>query len=166
MDGVDLRLIDPGDRLDELTALLHRAYAELGRMGLNFTAVDQDASVTARRIRGKECWLALVGGRLAGTVTLGPGRPADVPDLWGGRPVGFIEQLGVDPAFRGRGLGRLLLDRAEERARERGLGEVALDTAAPAAHLLRLYAFRGYVEVGRVRWPGKTYESVILAKAL
>jgi GNAT superfamily N-acetyltransferase len=166
MDGVELRLLGAGDDLDELTALLHRAYAELGRAGLNFTAVDQDASVTARRVRGKECWLALVDGRLAGTVTLADGRPADVPDFGNGRPVGFVEQLGVDPAFRGRGLGRRLLDRVEERARERGLGVIALDTAAPAARLLRLYAARGYREVDRVRFPGKTYESVVLAKPL
>jgi len=166
MDGIDIRLFGGEDSVEALTALLHRAYAELGRMGLNYTAVDQDAGVTRRRIGGKECWLALLGGRMAGTVTFQVGRPRRIPDLWGGRPVGYLQMLAVDPDLRGRGIGRRLLDLAEGRARERGLAAVALDTALPAVHLLRLYAARGYREAGRVRWEGKVYESAVLSKPL
>jgi hypothetical protein len=33
--------VDPNDSFEELTGLLHRAYASLGAMGFNYTAVDQ-----------------------------------------------------------------------------------------------------------------------------
>ena len=166
MDGVEIRLFGEGDSIEGLTDLLHRAYAELGRLGLNYTAVDQDAVVTHRRIEGRECRVALLGGAFVGTVTLARERPRDVPDLWDGVPVAYLSQFAVDPALRGRGIGRLLLDRSEERARELGFAAVALDTAAPAEHLVRIYAARGYREVGRMRWRGKVYESVILSKPL
>lgn len=39
--GPVIRPIEPGDSLEELTRLLHRAYAPLGKLGLNYTAVDQ-----------------------------------------------------------------------------------------------------------------------------
>ncbi|MEU0885681.1 hypothetical protein ABZ345_44465 [Lentzea sp. NPDC005914] len=47
-----------GDGL-ELTAMLHLAYAELGDLGLNFTAVDQDITTTVRRAQAGSswCWL-------------------------------------------------------------------------------------------------------------
>lgn len=41
---------------EELTGLLHRAYAELGAQGLNFTAVDQDVEVTRERAAGGGSW--------------------------------------------------------------------------------------------------------------
>ena len=49
---LQLRLFQASDSIAELTLLLHRAYARLGDMGLNYTAVDQAPEVTAKRIRG------------------------------------------------------------------------------------------------------------------
>ncbi len=42
------------DDIDELTELVHRAYRQLANMGLNYTAVDQDAIVTRRPHRRGE----------------------------------------------------------------------------------------------------------------
>ena len=50
LEGITIRRITASDSLAELTELLHRAYARLGRMGLNYTAVDQSVEDTARRI--------------------------------------------------------------------------------------------------------------------
>lgn len=166
MAEVLLRLFGDGDSLGELTALLHRAYAELAAAGMNFTAATQDAEVTGRRIEGSECWLAFDGGTLAGTVTLTLRPVESLPPSYGTGSAAFLHQLAVEPGFRGRGLGRRLLDHAEARAAALGFGTIALDTAETASHLLRLYAARGYREVGRHRWEGKTYESVVMAKAL
>jgi len=49
-DDLRLRPLAPSDSIVELTLLLHRAYARLGAMGLNYTAVDQSPDVTARRL--------------------------------------------------------------------------------------------------------------------
>jgi phosphoribosylanthranilate isomerase len=63
-----IRPLQSTDSLEQLTALLHRGYARLGAMGLNFTAVDQTVEVTAERIQGSHCLVALWNGELAGTV--------------------------------------------------------------------------------------------------
>lgn len=47
-----IRPFSATDSVAELTSLLHRAYARLAQMGLNYTAVDQSPDVTARRIEG------------------------------------------------------------------------------------------------------------------
>ena len=60
-----IRPFEESDSIAELTALLHRAYAHLRNMGLNYTAVDQTPEVTARRIRGGNCFVVEVNSRLS-----------------------------------------------------------------------------------------------------
>jgi GNAT superfamily N-acetyltransferase len=135
-------------------------------MGLNFTAVDQDEEVTARRIEGRECWVPIAGGRIAGTITLSTFLPPGLPPWREGLRTAVLNQLAVDPALRGRGIGGRLLDLAEARARELGFPSASLDTAEGAEHLLRLYRRRGYLPAGLHRWKGKTYRSVVMEKRL
>lgn len=47
--AVRVRLIEPGDSISEITALLHRAYAKQVAMGLRPLAGRQDDSVTRER---------------------------------------------------------------------------------------------------------------------
>ena len=44
---LQIRPLSSTDSITEITFLLHRAYARLGDMGLNYTAVDQSTDVTA-----------------------------------------------------------------------------------------------------------------------
>ncbi len=152
--------------LAALTALLHRAYAALGARGLNYTAVDQTAEVTAGRMEGGTCLVAEEDGRLVGTLMVYPsGVGAGCP--WFERPdVAKIGQFGVDPDRQGGGLGARLLARAEALARRTGAAHLALDTAEDAAHLVAWYERCGYRTVGHVRWEGKAYRSVIMSKPL
>src|SRR5688572_18444798 len=166
MDPVILRLLGPDDSLEDLTALLHRAYAELAARGFNYTASYQDAAATGRRCAVGECWLAVADGVVAGTATLTLRPAKSLPAPYPPASVPFLNQVGVGPPFRGRGIGRLLLDRCEERAAALGYSMVGLDTAEGATHLIRMYAARGYREIGRHRWEGKTYESVVMVKEL
>jgi hypothetical protein len=64
-----IRDLQSGDSLDELTLMIHAAYKRLGDLGLNYTAVDQDASVTRAPAERGQCLVAEVEGRLVGTVT-------------------------------------------------------------------------------------------------
>jgi GNAT superfamily N-acetyltransferase len=80
--------------------------------------------------------------------------------------VAVVSQFAVEPGFQGRGIGGRLLDHAEARARHLGAAQVALDTAEGAAHLIRLYAARGYRHVGTVRWDVTNYKSVVMSKGL
>ncbi len=70
MQAISLRPLSDGDSLDELTAMLHRAFSRLGQMGLNCTCVDQSVAVTRERIEKGACYVAVCDGRLVGTITL------------------------------------------------------------------------------------------------
>jgi hypothetical protein len=69
---IDIRPWAEADSLVELTALLHRAYARLAAMGLNYTAVDQTVEMTERFMRWGTCFVAVRGGELVGTILVRP----------------------------------------------------------------------------------------------
>lgn len=161
----EIRLATPEDA-PELTALLPRAYASLGEMGLCFMAVDQSEAATLRRMARGECYLATAGYRLLGTILFAPpamthGSP------WLDRPgVASLHQFAVEPALQRSGLGSRLMAWAESRARDCGAAEIALDTAEPAIHLRAWYASRGYREIEFAQWQHTNYRSIIMSKPL
>ena len=164
---LQIRLMDAGDSFERLTELLHRAYASLGAMGFNYTAVDQCVATTRERVAHGECYLGLVADQIVGTLVLGPVGEGHVGCEWYSRPgIWIIGQFGVDPHLSGQGIGSQMLEFAERRACGLGAIETAVDTAEGAEHLLKLYSRRGYRQVGHVQWQGKTYRSVVLSKSL
>jgi GNAT superfamily N-acetyltransferase len=165
-ESVVIRPIEPSDSLQELTDLLHRAYASLGQMGLNYTAVDQPPETTARRISRGQCFVAADGTRLIGTIVVEPPNPDSPCEYFASEGVASAHQLAVAPENQRSGLGVALLERAEAWARDRGFRELAIDTAEPAEHLRSFYGRRGYRHVGFVQWQGKVYRSVVLSKEL
>jgi GNAT superfamily N-acetyltransferase len=161
-----VRPISATDSIEELTQLLHRAYARLGAMGLNYTAVDQTSETTRRRIDGGQCYVAHWSARLAGTVVVQPTYATSECKYFTRPGVAAAHQFGVAPEFQGLGIGRALLLQCETWATEHGFLELAMDTAEQATHLIDLYGRLGYMHVGDVRWPGKVYRSVVLSKHL
>jgi GNAT superfamily N-acetyltransferase len=167
-----IRPLDHRDSIDSLTSLLHRAYARLGAMGLNFTAVDQSAQTTRERIAAGQCFVLDADGTLAGTVVVA--GPFDVDKHPGTRrspwflrrDVAHLHQLAVEPSLQGQGHGDRLINTCEAWAHEHGFGALALDTAEPAEHLRRRYARQGFAEVDAMQWDGKRYRSLILVKPL
>lgn len=163
---LQLRELQDSDSIVELTRLLHLAYARLGAMGLNFTAVDQSPEVTIKRMHGGRCFVVEDGAQLVGTVLAKPTYAENVCEYFTRRGVAVVHQLAVHPERQGAGIGRMLLQRAEQWARDGGFAEVAMDTAEPATHLIDLYNRLGYRTVGTFQWPGKVYRSVVLSKPL
>ena len=171
-DRVEIRLLAARDSMAALTDLLHRAYAPLARLGLNFTAATQTLDTTRQRVAEGQCFVAAQRGRIVGTVTVcGPADPASAP--WAAdvaafrdRDTAHFHQFAVDPDHQRQGIGRRLVAACERWARERGYKRMALDTAEPAAALRALYQRLGYVEVTQVQWQGKTYRSIVMEKAL
>lgn len=164
---VAYRLLRADDSIEELTELIHRAYASLAAMGLRYLGTWQPPETTRERSEGGECWVGERDGLLVATVTLyEPARAGGAP--WYDRAdVASFGQLAVEPALQRHGIGSALMDIVERRARECGAAEVACDTAEPATHLIRWYEARDYRIVDRVDWrPGTNYLSVVLSKRL
>lgn len=165
LGSTDIRLATAED-VGSLTALLHRAYAGLGDMGLRFMAVDQSEEVTRKRIAKGECYVAVSGCTLLGTVLfVSPSVTQGSP--WLDRPdVASLHQFAVEPEWQRSGLGARLMDWVEARAAACGVNEIALDTAEPALHLRTWYASRGYRLIEFAQWPHTNYRSVIMSKPL
>jgi [ribosomal protein S18]-alanine N-acetyltransferase len=66
-----------------------------------------------------------------------------------GESVAYIQTLEVHPAFRGRGIGAELLDRAESSARSAGAHIIALHVDIENVAAIHLYESRGYTRQGR-----------------
>lgn len=107
---------------------------------------------------------ARVGERLVGTVQVILALPPNQPHR------AEIAKLLVDPAFRGRGIGRLLMERAEQEALARSRNLLVFDTVRGEAGD-RLYRRMGYVAAGIIPkyalYPdGRLCDTVIFYKQL
>lgn len=150
-----------------LTELLHEAYAELGDMWLNFTAVDQSVETTRYRARGGQCWVVERDGVLIATLTMSLPPSNALQDLTNQARVperAWLNQMAVARAARGLGLAADLWRRGLGWAADQGATSVGVDTAVPAEHLIALYRGWGFAEGDVIHWPGKTYDSVVMVR--
>lgn len=108
------------------------------------------SDVTGRAELG-QVLVAEMDGRLVGAVSYYPPRPsAGEADAWMPPGVAYLRALGVDPATRGQGVGRMLTTACVERARMAGASAIALDTTSvmPVAQAM-------YERLGFMRQPGE-----------
>jgi GNAT superfamily N-acetyltransferase len=184
--AVTIRRLAPTDAINEITRLLHRAYRPQVEMGLAPLAGRQTDDVTADRAAHSECWIAAIPREKNALI---PGTDEPVPPGWGPEriagvilfeevekvtfPPFFLKphvahfaQFGVDPDLQGLGIGRLLLDKVEQRAREIGALELACSMAEPDRRLFDYYARRGFRFIEHWQWPYTNYRSCIISKRL
>lgn len=118
----------------DIERIVAEAYAPyVARIGRRPAPMDADYADAVERTD-----VVVVGDRVAGVVV----TEAAADHL-------LIENVAVDPADRGRGLGRILLAHAESRARELSLPQARLYTNAAMSENLEYYPRLGYVETGR-----------------
>ncbi|HRQ73529.1 MAG TPA: GNAT family N-acetyltransferase [Phycisphaerales bacterium] len=166
---VVVRRFMTGDPVSEITALLHRAYAGQTAMGLRPLAGRQDDKTTLDRVLNSECYLALLPRedateRIVGVILFKEHERVAFPDFFLRPDVAHFAMFGVEPGLQGMGIGRLLLEKCEERAREVGATELALSMAEPDEALRTYYEKRGYRFVCHWQWPYTNYRSCILSK--
>ena len=153
----------------ELTALLNAAYRELHDAGLNFTAATQDVETTRQRVAEGVCWVVEHDGRVAASMTMSVPPPDDVRSLSEHAQesgTGWLCQVAVGPELRGRAVAKTLFDVACAWAVTHGITRIGLDTAAPAGHLVTMYASWGFEHVDDLRFPGKSYDSVVMTRSV
>jgi putative acetyltransferase len=130
-DDWTIEAVDPRDRvamtlIAALTQELARIYPDEDGLG-NFAPADV---LVARS--------AFLVGSLAGRpVACGAYRPMS-PD------VAEIKRMYVEPEFRGRGLGGLILQELETLARGDGYSAARLETGSSQPEAIRLYEWAGY----------------------
>lgn len=172
---VRLRTIGPNDSISEITKLLHRAYKPQVEMGLKPLAGRQGDDITADRAKHSECWLALVDrpaseygnpDKIVGIILFEEIEKVTFPPFFLRPEVAHFAQFAVDPDLQGCGIGRLLLDKVEVRARENKAIELALSMAEPDRKLYDFYINRGFRLVEYWQWPYTNYRSCILSKEL
>jgi GNAT superfamily N-acetyltransferase len=165
--GVVLRRFNSSrDSYEQLTEMLHTAFARLGAMGLNCTCVGQTEAVTRERATAGECFVAEVEGRVVATMTLYGRDSQSTCEHYRDTRVATLRQLAVDPEWQSIGIGQRLLRYAERWAAMHGYDELALDTPYPARHLVKFYRKQGFRFVRVMRFAGKVYDSAIMSKAL
>jgi predicted N-acetyltransferase YhbS len=102
--------------------------------------------------------VAEVRGRIAGTVTFFPDAAVEGlgwPHGWAG-----LRALGVDPALRGRGVGRRLMRECVDRARLLGVPVLCLHTAAFMTAAVAMYEAMGFQRAPAYDFdPSDLYES-------
>jgi len=160
------RFLRPQDDVDEITRLLHEAYAPLAAAGMRFVASHQTSEVTRRRFAGGDTIVAAIAGVVVGVVTLYTKEHTSGGAFYDRPDVASFGQFAVSPDRQALGIGSALLDMVEALAAERGASVLALDTSEHARDLIQFYVARGFQFVDHHRWPEVNYRSVRLAKVL
>ena len=166
MTDFAIRRLRPQDSLDALTQLLHRAFDDLARQGIACQCAHQDVETTKGRTARGECFVAVTGGAIVGTITLEPPDRASAIACYRDAATASVHQLAVDPGRQGEGIGRALIACAATWARARRYARLALDTPEGALRQIAWYFDRGFDVVEHARVPGRRYGSMVLAKAL
>jgi ribosomal protein S18 acetylase RimI-like enzyme len=109
-----------------------------------FTLDQSAAWVATDRLRGNPFLVALDQDRVVGWCEVRR-------DLLPGRAHTGMLGMALRGPYRGRGLGRQLIERALQAARERGFERIELMVRSPNAHAIRLYLRVGFQEEGRKR---------------
>lgn len=162
----EVRRWTPSDSVEDITAMLHRAYGRLADQGLHYNASHQSPRHTQDRLIGGTSFLAVIDGRIVGCISLYPGRPNAYHSYYQRDDVAYFGQFAVEPEFQGHGIGRMLYQMVENHARLLGKSYLALDTAEPALDLIAMYRRWGFEIVDEADWTSTNYRSVIMAKPL
>lgn len=144
-EGLQIRDARP-DELDRVAELLKRAFQQYQSAipAEVWQGYAQDLIDVKGRLAESEQIVAELGGRLVGAVTLYVKSAAEMgwPEGWAG-----VRLLAVDPAYRGRGIGRALMDECVRRCRQEGLNAIGLHTARMMKYAERLYRSMGFRRV-------------------
>jgi GNAT superfamily N-acetyltransferase len=119
--------------VDNLVASAYEKYIPLiGRTPMPMLTDHRES------IRANDVWVLDVEGTLVGVLEL----HARVDHVW-------IDNVAIEPTWQRRGLGRRLLQHAEDEARRIGLAEMRLLTNERYVANIAMYTRHGYVETHR-----------------
>lgn len=167
VDEIIFRRFKSNDSISEITKLLRRSYKQLADLGLRYLATHQDNDETERRLKKGISYIALCKKKIIATISLYYVKSEISNAKWYERDdVAHFGQFAVDPNYQRKGIGSLIMDKLEAKAKELGASEISLDTAENANHLIKYYERRGYRFIEYVNWNVTNYRSIIMSKKL
>jgi GNAT superfamily N-acetyltransferase len=161
-----IRRLSTQDSFEDLTDLLHRAYAPLAAAGMHFLATHQSAKTTQHRCESGDCFVIEHEERVVATITVYHDRADSDCLLYRDPGVWYFGQFAVEPHLQRNGIGESLLKHAEEFARSMGATHFGCDTSEQSARLIAYYTRLGFSPVGFQQWPEVNYRSVVLMKKI
>lgn len=159
-----VRSLKSTDSTDALIEIIDRSHARLHASKASLVEIDSTVSLDVEGTG--HCFIAEWHGALAGTVTVQPTLSSSACELLTRRGVASARQFAVEPTFCGNGIGRRLVETAEQWALGQGFHTLALAATQNAKQLLAMYTRLGYRQAALVRWPGRRGASVVFSKAL
>ena len=129
-----IRIAAPEDAAG-IAASLRRSFAEYEPLytPAAFAATVSTPEQILERMREGPVWVAVENGTIVGTVAAVPRADAL-----------YVRGMAVDPAMRGRGTGRALLEHVEEFASQNGFERLLLSTTPFLLSAIRLYEKHGF----------------------
>lgn len=121
---------------EEITEVIHDAYAEREQQNLHFAAFKSTPEENAQKIVDGKCFVALDGTKVVGVVFL---RCPSWPYLtnkngkekrYCDKNYGTVLNLSVKEKYKSRGIGRKLLERLIEECKKQKLDSIMIDTSS------------------------------------
>ena len=129
---------------EALMALLHAAFAfQEGRIDPPSSLHRFDAASIAAKAKEENLILALDDGKLVGCIFARPQAEAL-----------YVGKMAVSPGRQGQGIGRRLMQAAEDLARKSGLGLLELETRVELTENHAAFAAMGFVKFAEKSHPG------------
>jgi len=124
-----------------------------------------DGPVFGKRIPFSDTIVACVGDEIVGYVAIGNRTPFACNSH-----VGVLRSIAVDSKWRGRGIGKSLLEQAKTEAKKRGKRVIRLSVMSSNESALALYRADDWQEAARFEAEfvvdGKPIDDIVLAKKL
>jgi ribosomal protein S18 acetylase RimI-like enzyme len=134
------------EELDEVSLLMRDAYMEYENSFLpeHWKSYLENIMDVRSHLSDSELTVAVLNGQVVGTVTLYLDTSRSSQEGW---PQGWagIRLLAVHPAYRGRGIGRALMEECIHRCREQNIKAIGLHTAAIMSIARKMYEHMGFV---------------------
>jgi ribosomal protein S18 acetylase RimI-like enzyme len=139
--------------LPALMALMQRVVPLMLAAGnLQWDESYPNEAVFQRDIDLNQLWVAELESSIAGVAAITMDQEPDYVQVgWDlNEPSIVVHRLAVDPAFRGAGVARALMQKAETVAIERGIAVLRVDTNTQNEATQRLFPKLGYVLSGEI----------------
>ena len=122
-----------------IAALLYKAFVEYRSFYTQegFDATTPTPNEIERRIAMKAVWVMVDNEKIVGTISLFP-RQGEL----------YIRSMAVNPASRGQGIGKMLMNHAHEIAFSSGCMSITLNTTPFLLPAIKLYEQFGFEAVG------------------